>query len=67
MIKKIVRKLLDKLNLRAVYCLMKDGYLVDSGWLRSFREKKSVDKTDCLCHGLLIRQLILLRQKLIGK
>lgn len=44
MIKKIIRKLLDKLNLRAAHCLMKDGYLVDTGWLRSFRAKKSVDK-----------------------
>ncbi len=36
--------MLDVLNLRAAHCLMKDGYLIDTGWLKSFNDKKSVDK-----------------------
>lgn len=36
--------MLDVLNLRAAHCLMKDGYLIDTGWLKSFKDKKTVDK-----------------------
>jgi hypothetical protein len=36
--------MLNILRLRAAHCLTKNGYLVDTGWIRSFNEKRAVDK-----------------------
>jgi precorrin-6B methylase 2 len=37
-------KLLIRALDRGLYCVGKGGYLVDVGWFRSFKEKKSIDK-----------------------
>lgn len=42
--KRLLRIIMDKLNIRSLHALKKNGYLVDVGWFRSFKEKKSVDK-----------------------
>lgn len=39
-----LRNLLVRTLDKALYALRKDGYLVDVGWFRSFKEKRSVDK-----------------------